>query len=141
MKFLGNFFFYTYVGLVVVAGAWGAFGNANLDFRMLFRLDADMLGDYSRINLLSQYRFLRAIELGFGIFSIVFKKDIFSDPRFNRLFLFIMGAGVASRMVSVWAEGNPSPLMWFFMIYEFAGLLLISLYTKINIYDRRQYIS
>ena len=77
MKFLSYFFFYTYIGLVLLAGFLGAFLFPSMDFPYLMEMDLSNLPEHSKVNLLSQYRFLRALELGFGLFSIVFIKEIF----------------------------------------------------------------
>ena len=130
MKFASHFFFYTYIGLVVLAGFWGAFINPVFDFRFLFGMEVSALPDSHRINLLSQYRFLRALELGFGIFSLIFKKNIFTDHQFNTLFLVIMSSGIFARLVSIVADGVPNQLALFFMTYELIGLIVIYLYTK-----------
>ena len=130
MKFASYFFFYSYIGLVVLAGFWGAFINPHFDFRFLFRMEVSALPDSQRINLLSQYRFLRALELGFGIFSLVFRKEIFAESRFNTLFLIIMASGIIARLVSIVADGIPNELSFIFMSYEFIGLIVIYLYTK-----------
>ena len=129
MRFLSYFFFYTYIGLVVLAGLWGAFLFPALDFSILFQLDLNDLNDYERINLLSQYRFLRALELGFGLFALLFTKEIFFDKKFNRLFLCIMGLGILARVASWVMDGNPSYLTKFFLIYEAVGWWLILIYT------------
>jgi len=129
MSWLSYFFFYTYVGLVLVAGFWGAFINPYYDFNLLFHLEPSSLSEYSRINALSQYRFLRALELGFGLFSILFIRKIFEDRTFNRLFLIIMGSGVSARIISWLVDGTPSALFLFFLGYEFIGLIIIYWYT------------
>jgi hypothetical protein len=133
MKKISYFFFYTYIGLVIVAGAWGAFINPTWDFAFLFGFFIEDLYDSERINILSQYRFLRAIELGFGIFSIMFFKEIFSEIKFNRLFLVIMGLGILARTVSWIVDGNPNLLTKFFLFYEALGWILISIYSKTSI--------
>ncbi len=130
MRLANYFFYYSYIGMVIVAGFWGAFINPEFDFRLLFNFDIDTLTDYQRINLLSQYRFLRAIELGFGIFAILFVKNIFSKKEFNRLFIFIMSAGILSRIVSIVMDGNPSRLMLFFLAFELVGVVVIIFYSR-----------
>lgn len=130
MKFISYFFFYTYIGLVILAGFWGAFINPALDFRILFRMDVQALPDFERVNLISQYRFLRAIELGFGIFAIAFIQEIFTEKKFNTLFLAIMLLGILARLVSVFADGLPGTVMCFFLAYEFMGWIIIFLFTK-----------
>ena len=128
MKNLSYFFFYTYIGLVVLAGFWGAFIYPSMDFEILFKLNLSQLTEFERINLLSQYRFLRALELGFGLFSLVFVRDIFNDLKLNRLFLTIMGLGILARIFSWAFDGVPSYLTMFFMFYEAIGWIVIFIY-------------
>lgn len=130
MKTLSHIFFYTYIGLVLLAGFWGAFLGADFDHRLLFNLNTATLPDLTRTNLLSQYRFLRALELGFGLFAIVFRKEIFTVKKFNTVFLAIMGGGVLARVVSLIDDGSPSWFFYFFMIYECVGLIVIYLYKR-----------
>lgn len=130
MKTLNYFFFYTYIGLVVLAGFWGAFLGADLDHKLLLNLDTSTLTDTTRANVLTQYRFLRAMELGFGLFSIIFRKEIFTVKKFNMLFLCIMLAGVLARTVSLLADGSPGWIFYFFMVYEGIGVIIIYLYSK-----------
>jgi len=130
MKILSNFFFYTYIGLVVLAGFWGAFIFPTFDFDLLFSLDINEIEEFGRVNLLSQYRFLRALELGFGIFSLYFVKAIFTLKPFNYLFLLIMGLGILARIFSWFFDGNPSLLTKFFMVYEAVGWICILVYTQ-----------
>jgi len=124
------FFYYAYIGLVIVAGFWGAFINPYFDYRLLFSFDTNTLPDFQRINMMSQYRFLRAIELGFGIFAILCVKIIFTEKKFNRLFLFIMSAGILSRITSIVMDGIPGGLMLFFLGFEVVGVVVIYLYSR-----------
>jgi len=130
MNWISRFFFYTYVGLVVAAGFWGAFINPHFDFKLLFQLDTMELEENVRINLLSQYRFLRALELGFGLFSLRFVKQIFNDKTFNTLFLVIMFSGILARIVSMIADGIPGFMHLFFLSWESLGLVIIYLHTR-----------
>jgi len=130
MKLLSYFFFYTYIGLVLIAGFWGAFLGAGIDQRVVLNLDINALSETTRANVLTQYRFLRAMELGYGLFAIGFRKEIFSVKKFNALFLIIMLAGVLARVVSLIDDGSPSWLFYFFMIYEGVGVIIIYLYTR-----------
>jgi hypothetical protein len=113
-----------------VAGFWGAFINPDFDFRLLFDIETYTLPDFQRINVVSQYRFLRAIELGFGIFGLLFVKSIFSVKIFNQLFIFIMGAGILSRIVSIVMDGIPSWLMLFCLGFELVGVVVIYFYSR-----------
>ena len=134
MKVINYSFYYAYVGVVILAGAWGAFINPAFDHRFLFHLDIHSLPDYNRINMINQYRFLRAIELGFGLFSVIFVRDIFSEKKFNRLFLFIMGSGILARIASIIFDGSPSGLMYFFLIFEVTGWAVIFSYSLNQVY-------
>lgn len=130
MRILSYLFFYTYIGLVLIAGFWGAFLGADLDHQLLLSLDTSTLADTTRANVLTQYRFLRAMELGFGLFAIVFRAEIFTVKKFNALFLIIMLAGVLARGVSLIVDGSPSWIFYFFMIYEAVGVIIIYLYSR-----------
>lgn len=130
MKIISYSFFYAYTGIVLLAGFWGAFINPVFDFKLLFNVDIHTLPDPFRINLLSQYRFLRAIELGFGIFTVSFIKQIFSTQLYNRLFLTIMGFGLLSRIISVFVDGKPNGLFYFFLFYELIAFIFIFIYTR-----------
>jgi hypothetical protein len=133
MKIISYFFFYTYIGLVVIAGAWGAFINPVRDFSTLFDFKINDLNDFQKINILSQYRFLRAIELGFGVFSLTFFKEIFSEIKFNQVFLSIMALGILARVASWFWDGNPGLLTKFFMFYEAIAWVMIFIYSKSTI--------
>jgi len=137
MKAISYFFFYTYIGLVVVAGFWGAFIGPKNDYSLLFNFDIAELNERIRNDMLSQYRFLRAIELGFGTFAFLFVKEIFSDKKFNKLFLFIMLSGIMARVTGILIDGSLSPLMYFFLLYEVIGLILIFFYSRKKIYASR----
>ena len=130
MRLANYFFYYSYIGLVIVAGFWGAFIYPEFDYRLLFNLETNTLTDFQRINLLSQYRFLRAIEMGFGVFAILYVKSIFSKKEFNRLFIFIMSAGVLARIMSMVMDGIPSWMMLFFLAFELVGVVVIIFYSR-----------
>lgn len=140
MKLLNYFFFYTYIGLVILAGFWGAFLGADLDQQMLLGLDTGALTQKTRANVLTQYRFLRAMELGYGLFAIVFRNEIFSIKKFNLLFLVIMLGGVLARVISLVVDGYPHWIFYFFMIYEGIGVVIIYLYSQkqLGIYQTKQ---
>ena len=130
MEWLSYIFFWTYIGLVLLAGAWGAFLFPKLDFQLLLGLDLQEIPESSRNSILSQYRFLRALELGFGLFAVVYRKEIFKKTSMNVLFLIIMGSGILARTISWVADGLPGKIHLFFMFYELIGLLVIAFYTR-----------
>jgi len=129
VKVVTYLLFYGYVILLVVAGAWGVFFGA-FDQRLLFRLDVHTLVPITASSLVSQYRFLRAMEFGFGMFSIIYRHQIFTVPAFNRLFLATMTLGVAARIVSLILDGRPLPIFFFFLGTELAGVVSIYVYSR-----------
>ena len=127
-------FFFVYVALLIVAGAWGIVG-ARLDMHVLLQLHIHDLPHRAATNLLSQYRFLRAIELGFGVFALTNRQRIYSLRSYNRLFLSVMTAGVAARLVSLALDGTPSWWMFVFLGWELVGVILIFLATRSGLAD------
>lgn len=129
MKFFTYLLFYGYVILLVLAGAWGVFFAA-FDQRLLFHLDVPALAPLTAASLVSQYRFLRAMEFGFGMFSIIYRRQIFTVRAFNRLFLATMTFGVAARILSLVLDGRPLPVFYFFLGTELAGVVFIYAYSR-----------
>lgn len=132
MYFSAMFFFYTYVGLLIVAGVWGIF-FAKVDAALLLTLDLNRIPPTSSANLLSQYRFLRALEFGFGTVALCFRQEIFAVSTINRIFLGTMLLGVVGRCVSLLRDGRPRRLFYFFLIYEAAGFLVIGAYSNASL--------
>ena len=118
-----------YVALLIVAGAWGVVG-ARVDLPLLLHLPLDGLTPEAEANLLSQYRFLRAIELGFGLFALQFRREIFTHSAYNRLFLFTMAAGVVARLIGLAADGRPTGVMFGFLGWEAVGVVVIAWHTR-----------
>lgn len=129
MRRASLFFFFTYVATLIAAGAWGIVG-ARIDMWLLLRLHTGDLSNRAAANLLSQYRFLRAIELGFGVFAFTHWRQIYSLRSYNRLFLSVMTAGVAARVLSLAVDGTPSFWMFLFLGWELVGVVLIFLVTR-----------
>jgi hypothetical protein len=129
MRIVAELLFYGYSGLLVVAGAWGVIGGRS-DQRKLFGLDVGSLGPVTDASLVSQYRFLRAIEAGFGTFAIIFHDEIYTLRAFNRIFLGAMAAGVLARIISLLVDGKPKAIFYFFLVSEAVGVVVIFLYTR-----------
>jgi hypothetical protein len=127
VRLLALILFYGYVGLLVVAGAWGVIG-ARLDHRWLFAVDAGSLGaPRSAASIVSQYRFLRALELGFGIWALMFRHRIFTEPPYARLFLGVMSTGVIARVISHVLDGRARGIFYFFLWSEAAGAVCFAI--------------
>jgi Domain of unknown function (DUF4345) len=121
--------FFGYVATLALAGVWGAV-VPRLDMSLVLGLDLADVPDDGEVNLLVQYRFLRAVELCFGVVSIVYWRQIFEQRGFNRVFLTIMAAGVAARLLSLAVDGVPSPAMLAILAWELVGVVVIFVYTR-----------
>lgn len=128
--------FYAYVLTLIAAGVWGVFG-ARLDFPDFMRQEVSDLDADAVNSMLSQYRFLRAIEAGFGVFALRFRREIFTDPTFNRLFLGWMGFGILARLVGLGLEGWPQVVMIGALVGEVLGLAAVTLDTWPLVTGRR----
>ncbi|MBS1614892.1 MAG: DUF4345 family protein [Bacteroidetes bacterium] len=135
MKRIAQAAFWGYIALVCVAGLWGAFLNPWFDFRWLFHMEVSQRPDFERINMLSQYRFLRALELGYGMFCVFHSRDIFSKKKINILFLCAMGGGITARLLSLVLDGRSSNWGLAFLSYEFIAWWLIFFFARRNIYS------
>ena len=120
--------FIGYLAVCVIAGGWGVVG-ARWDQRHLLGYDPTTLTPLASACVISQYRFLRALELGFGLYSWRFRQEIFSKRPYNALFLSIMSLGVAARLLSLAVDGRPSGWFYAFLISELVGVVLIAAYT------------
>ena len=65
--------FWAYIATVLAAGFWGLVG-ARLDFPILMGQQVGGLDHHATANVLSQYRFLRGLEAGFGMFAVAYRR-------------------------------------------------------------------
>jgi hypothetical protein len=97
---------------------------------VLLRLRINDLPDRTAANLLSQYRFLRALELGFGLFAFTHWRRIYTLRSYNRLFLSVMTAGVAARLLSLALDGRTSWWMYLFLGWEPVGVVCLPRHAR-----------
>jgi hypothetical protein len=127
---IARVFFWAYILTVLVAGLWGMVG-ARLDFPILLRQQVGHLSPGGRADVLSQYRFLRGIEAGFGVLCIWARREIFvGGSTWNRLFLCGMGFGILGRLLGVAIDGTPTWPMWVFLGTEIVGWTFIVVATR-----------
>jgi hypothetical protein len=110
--------FFGYAATLVFAGAEGAVAAR---FGFPDDLDADVV---------STYRFLRALELCFGVVALSYWRRIFAERTPNVIFLAAMAAGVAARLLSLAVEGWPGLLIGGVIAWELAGVVVIFLATR-----------
>jgi hypothetical protein len=110
--------FFGYAATLVVAGAEGA-----VVARFAIPDDADA-------ELLSHWRFLRALELCFGLVALVFWRRIFAERTPNLIFLSAMAAGAAARLLGLAVDGSPGTFVLAVLVWELAGVVVIFLATR-----------
>lgn len=120
MRILSVLLFYGWSGALLVLGGAGVFTGA-WELQRIFHIDLQGLGPEAAANLLNQYRFLKGIEFGIGVFCFLFRKEIFRIPRFNRLFLSIVFLGAAARALAIAIDGWPH--------WAFVGLTILEFVT------------
>jgi hypothetical protein len=92
-----------------------------LDFEVYARVIFDLdLQHEDMASTLNQYRFMKSTEFGFGLFALLFRREIFSVAKFNLFFLGIVFLGAAMRALSLVLDGTPHPAYIFFMGLELA---------------------
>jgi hypothetical protein len=112
IRILSGILFYGWAGALLVLGGIGVF-TGRWELAVIFHIDLERMGEEARANLLNQYRFLKGIEFGFGLFCFLFRQEIFRVPRFNRLFVAIVFFGAAARALAIALEGWPH---WAFIV-------------------------
>ena len=129
MRILTTILFYGWSGALLVLGGLGVF-TGRWEVSTLFKIDLEGMGLEAKANLLNQYRFLKAIEFGFGLFCFVFRKEIFRVPRFNRLYVSIVFLGACARALAIALEGWPHWAFIIVTILEFATGFAVVIYSR-----------
>ncbi len=102
---------------LVCIGGWGIFA---LDWELgtFYGLGPDAMEGAEGATLRNQFRFLKAVELTFGIFSIVYRKDILAGGLNCTIFLAGLFMGAFARGLSWAMDGTPHGAFQFFLIAE-----------------------
>lgn len=129
MKTIATVLFYGWSGALLVLGAAGIF-TGRWELATIFNVDLALLGQKGTATLLNQYRFLKAVEFGFGLFCFVFTREIFTVRIFNRLFLGIVFLGSIARALSMLVEGMPHWALTGITVLEFATGFAFAAYTR-----------
>lgn len=122
-------FFFGYAAMLLGVGLAGVF-IAPYELSRIFHVDAADMSRLDRATLLNQYRFLKALELGLGLFCVLFWRRIFAERSFNDFFLFFVLAGAAARILSLAMDG---PARWPFVVFlllELATAAVVFTHTR-----------
>jgi hypothetical protein len=104
LRVVARVLFFAYAAMLLGVGAAGIF-TARWELTRVFHVDVVAMSPMDGATFLSQYRFLKALELGLGVFCFAYRRRIFTERSFNRFFLFFVLAGVAARSLSLIADG------------------------------------
>lgn len=134
MKTINYVCFYAYCFFLVLIGGvlgllvpkWGPL-SFEVYATTIFKTKIDHMSMASALN---QYRFMKSMEFGFGLFGLLFKNEIFTIKKFNYYFLGIMFLGTAMRVLSYFVDGTPRPAYIFFIFLEFTIWVVILLYSR-----------
>jgi hypothetical protein len=129
MRILNAILFYGYAIMLLLIGSSGIF-IAEWELKTFFHLRLEAMDGESHATLLNQYRFLKSMELGFGAFALLFRKEIFAEPKFNRFFLAILFAGVGARLLSMIIDGQPQMAYFAFTALELITGAVVFQYSK-----------
>ncbi len=119
MRRAAQVFYYGYTLMLLGVGGSGIL-IASWELPHIFAVDLSAMAARPAATLLNQYRFLKSMELAFGLFCWVYRRDIWAGGTARRLFLAGVFGGVAARIVSLAMDGVPHPAF-----LAFAGLELI----------------
>ena len=136
MKFFSNLLFFGWVGALVLLGGLGIF-TGKWELETIFRIDLGRMSHEAQDSLLNQYRFLKAVEFGFGVFCVLFRREIYRDLRYNRLFLSVVFLGAAARVLSIAVDGWPHWAFTGVTVLEILTFLVVALYSRRTLGESR----
>ncbi len=135
IHFSSRLFFWLYVATLLLVGSGGVL-FARQELASIYHLDLQQnlifVTEAAQANFLNQYRFLKASELGIGIFCVVFWRDIFCTGRLHTVFLSIVAVGVFARVWSLLHDGMPQTMFIGFLLFELATGLLVFITARKN---------
>ncbi|MDQ6681146.1 MAG: DUF4345 domain-containing protein [Pseudomonadota bacterium] len=126
---ISRLFFWGYALMLVGIGASGVL-IAPWELDRVFAVPLATLTALDQATLLNQYRFLKALELTFGIYCISFRREIFRPGLEHRVFLIGPFAGVIARLGSWLVDGSPRTVFLLFLVLELITGVLVWLQVR-----------
>lgn len=117
-----------YSAMLVVVGAGGV-ALARWELATIFAFDTASLGAVGSATMLNQYRFLKSIELGAGIFCLLFRRGILAGRPEAFAFLALVAGGLIARTLAWIVDGRPAALFLVFL----AGEILTFIFVALNL--------
>ena len=120
-----------YSAMLLAIGAAGIF-SARWELTAVFGIDPSAWPLGTQATMLNQYRFLKSVELGAGLFCSAYRSDIMAGSRASAVFLAVVGLGVGARMLSWIVDGRPASLFMIFLALEACVFIAVSLHLRIS---------
>ena len=120
-----------YAVMLVGVGAAGIF-TARWELTTVFGIVPSAWPDAIQATMLNQYRFLKSVELGAGLFCLAYRPAILAGTRASVLFLSIVALGVGARTLSWIIDGRPSPLFITFLVLEACVFVAVALHLRMS---------
>lgn len=129
LRILALISFYGYVAALFVLGAAGLLAPVQ-ELDAMYQVRLDGAADPADIVILHQYRFLKGLVLGFGIYCLAFRREILAGGPHSRIFLATLFLGVCGRLASAGLDGRPPARLISFTFSEVIFGLLILAYVQ-----------
>jgi hypothetical protein len=120
---------FAYSAMLVGVGAAGIV-LARWELATVFAFDVATLGA-GAATMLNQYRFLKSVELGAGLYSFLLRRRILAGEREAIAFLALVALGCIARIVAWSADGQPSALFIGFLSAEMLTFVVVALHVAL----------
>ncbi len=118
-----------YTLFLIAVGFWGIFF---LDWELahFYGLEAGDFQGVAGATLRNQFRFLKAIELTFGLFSLLCRRDILAGGLASLIFLTGVALGIFARALSWLLDGTPYCAFQTFLWLELLVFIIVWLNAR-----------
>jgi hypothetical protein len=129
VKFLGVASFWAYLAALLFGGLIG-YASPGYELSGMYHIEIDRLGPEGLNSLFDHSRFLKSYVLGFCVFAVVFRGEIFSVRSYNRIFLGTLFLSAFGRLISLIIDGTPNRTLLLFMAIEFFFGICMFVYSR-----------
>lgn len=129
-KWIAMISFYSYLAALFILGLFGLLFPAD-ELQILYDLRFDTWDGEHLATFFHQYRFLKGFVLGFAVFSLVFRREIFQQRLYNAIFLITLFTAAGARVLSLLTDGQPTSVLIPLTISEFFFGFSILIYSRI----------
>lgn len=120
-----------YSAMLVAVGATGIV-SARWEFMAIFSIDPSAWPLDTQATMLNQYRFLKSIELGAGVFCFAYRRAILNGKRTAAVFLAIVFLGVSARSLAWIVDGRPAAAFIVFLVLEALVFIAVLLHLWLD---------